>query len=544
MNQEVLCRIGFIVLTGALALDLVPSSAQGQVAQGPEESETLLVIEHVDLNPEITPVYFTVCLQPDELPMPVTWQSGSSRELTVFDAALSVYISGAGTISVTTTECLQEFIDAYAQYDTNPHDKLRIYEFGNPENIVSLLPNSDDAELNSTVMNGTTIVPIVTGGIPIMAPEGADIVFSSLDVPALNHNGAVAFTGQSNVGTGVFVVDDQVVRAVAIEDDPAPGTGGGTFSRFFGAVALNDHNDTAFIATVAGGDGSQIGVFAEHQGQLRRVTGQGHVAPGTEGSVFRQFRAVLLNNDGNVAVEATIAAGSSGGYTGQAIFLYDGEELRLVARDDDVAASNGLSPFGRVFASALNDRNEIVFHATPSFAAAIFVSGPTGVRLVAHSGEMAATTNRPFSRFVDPTRAASFNDLGQVAFADWAVFAETNNGLRIVARTDDLAPGTEGATFYNFTVPSINNSGDTAFRAGLQGSDVDSSNHWGVFMENRGILSLVVRKGDLIDLGSETRLPINGATLDVYSLNDRAQLVLRAEFGGLDSILLVEPSMN
>lgn len=65
-----------------------------------------------------------------------------------------------------------------------------------------------------------------------------------------------------------------------------------------------------------------------------------------------------------------------------------------------------------------------------------------------------------------------------------------------VALTGDIAPGTGGATFSDFTNPTMNDSGDVAFRGELVGAGVTGANNFGAYAQSGGILGLVLRDDD------------------------------------------------
>jgi hypothetical protein len=118
--------------------------------------------------------------------------------------------------------------------------------------------------------------------------------------------------------------------------------------------------------------------------------------------------------------------------------------------------------------------------------------------------------------------APVINDHGQTAFwanlggnnYDGGIWSEASGSLALVARAGSQAPGTpDGATFAFFTpLPTscggfcttrwlgspvlLDNSGQTAFTALLNGSGISSSNGSGIWSERSGRLQLVARKGN------------------------------------------------
>jgi len=68
---------------------------------------------------------------------------------------------------------------------------------------------------------------------------------------------------------------------VAVEEQVAPGTGGAKFSAF-GAISLDDSGEVLFDATLVSDTNSQ-GIFAVRNGGIRTIAVDGDPAPGTGG---------------------------------------------------------------------------------------------------------------------------------------------------------------------------------------------------------------------------------------------------------------------
>ena len=109
------------------------------------------------------------------------------------------------------------------------------------------------------------------------------------------------------------------------------------------------------------------------------------------------------------------------------------------------------------------------------------------------------------------------NDRGETAFigiiqgtfSGRAVFKEDRTGqLEVVARTGSSAPGTTGE-FADFDRDvALNLGGQTAFYARLFGTGIDGSNDEGIWAEDaNGLLQLIAREGDLLDVSDNPSLP-------------------------------------
>ncbi|MEM8782197.1 MAG: choice-of-anchor tandem repeat NxxGxxAF-containing protein [Planctomycetota bacterium] len=110
-----------------------------------------------------------------------------------------------------------------------------------------------------------------------------------------------------------------------------------------------------------------------------------------------------------------------------------------------------------------------------------------------------------FDQFVPGT----MNSLGHTAFfatlagpgvttANRAgLWSETGGQLGLVARTGDAAPGVTGGTFGGFFVPTMNDSGQVAFKGLMffDGAGIDETNNEGIWTGTGGALNLIARKG-------------------------------------------------
>lgn len=111
-----------------------------------------------------------------------------------------------------------------------------------------------------------------------------------------------------------------------------------------------------------------------------------------------------------------------------------------------------------------------------------------------------------FDVLLDP----SLNNSGEIAFfsrlAGFGVEDANDQGIftsqALVVRKGHAAPGIGNAVFSSFLSPALNDAGEVAFRAGVQGTGIDLANNIGPFKaDGLGVLGLVVRLGDQIDIG-------------------------------------------
>jgi hypothetical protein len=416
--------------------------------------------------------------------------------------------------------------------------------------------------------------------------------------PVLNDAGQVAFRADlaggginSTNSLGVWSEGTGNLAIVARTGSPAPG--GGNFGPLSGAELfspmLNDAGQTVFYGALTNGD---VGVWSEGSGSLALVARDGTAAPGTPIGVSFWFAGgsnlpPLLNNAGQTAFPTLLkgsgvnAGNNSGTWSGvdqnslalltragsQATGLPDGVSygvqlpaglndaghgalyafltgsgvnstnnsaiwsgsagsLALVARTGDPAPGtlSGVN-FGALFAPiAINNAGKI---AIQSFLAGnvdgtndegLWSNVSGSLELIARrgsqaSGAPAGVNYGMFSLSGWPV----LNDAGQIAFlagVEGTGVNETNNqaiwsgemdNLALVARSGGQAPGTgSGVRFSNLEYPALNSSGQIAFRAYLIGSGVRPNNDKGIWAtDSTGTLQLIARAGDLLEVAPD-----------------------------------------
>ena len=131
---------------------------------------------------------------------------------------------------------------------------------------------------------------------------------------------------------------------------------------------------------------------------------------------------------------------------------------------------------------------------------------------------------------------AELNASGDIAFLgqlsgdgvttenDFGVFASG----ALVARTGDTAPGAGGEVFSFFFPLKQNGAGETAFVGGLSGGGVTTANRIGIFATKDGVLDLILRQGDLLDIGGGDLRTL--LSLGFGDINDRGDIAFLARF--------------
>jgi hypothetical protein len=182
---------------------------------------------------------------------------------------------------------------------------------------------------------------------------------------------------------------------------------------------------------------------------------------------------------------------------------------------------NYVSFFGNGFSGfSLNDAGHVAFQSwldgpgvTEANRSALFAGPPGSLMLVARPGDPAP--GFPTGVNFQDLGNLRVNDAGQVAFGggidgpgvtpenDQVLFAGPPRGLALVAREGSPAPGTqEGVVFgsYYFGYSSgfsavLNNAGDLAFNAILDGPGVIDENNGALFAGPPSALALIAREG-------------------------------------------------
>lgn len=234
--------------------------------------------------------------------------------------------------------------------------------------------------------------------------------------------------------------------------------------------------------------------------RYQRIAFTGDSAPGvTDGAEFDGFSTVAINNNGQLAFQATLRSGADGDAVGQvndqAIFGPTPAGLGLIARENevppDIADGFVYSLFRRFL---LNDNGQVAISATlrapngdiqqPRFRPALFGPTQAGLGLIAQRGDPVPGTH-------DGAQLVSFfspvlNNTGEVAFLSNfmlggtgtmpfpppprdVVLKSTNGSLSLLARTGSWAPGeADGPGATRLYVPSLNDSGHVAFLSSFE----------------------------------------------------------------------------
>ena len=452
-----------------------------------------------------------------------------------------------------------------------------------------------------------------------MAPGiGNSNVFSSNDSlhltlgkSRLNSSGHFVLSA-AIAGPGVDSTNDQGIwvdrsgkglELLVQEGSLAPGTDAS--SRFGGLGFLTKIADDGAIIFSAGLTGPTVdgtnsfGLWrGRNENELELIFRSGQPAPDVLGATISRpvgIAGISVNNRGQLALRGRLSGNGVSEDNDLAIWSEDSSgSLSIVAREGDSAAGINDGIFDTLSSPTLNGKGHTAFAATLT-GAGIDTTNDRGIwkeangnplTLVARTGEAAPGVDSGvvfsfigsqggFSGIAEPV----LNKLGQTAFHGFLVGSgidSTNssgiwsegigNGLSLVARAGESAPGTsDGVVFSSIqatTGLSLNNRGQTAFTAHLQGPDIDETNNLGIWAQDRfGKLKLIVRKGDWIDIDDGSGVDLRQIRTIIMAsgkfenspptgFNDQGQVLFRAQFTdftthGLfvsDAVAVPEPS--
>ena len=287
------------------------------------------------------------------------------------------------------------------------------------------------------------------------APGTGGAVFGFLFGLGVDADGDVLFYANDCAGPcyeGLFLSTPTGVVPVVLTGQPAPGTGGGSFSGFdFGSAAFDGAGGVAFDASVSGGS-TGGGVFLASGGQIVPIAREGDVAPGAAGASF----SVFLGRVGVDAAGRVVFSARLGGINGPSgVFLHETGGLRAVALTGDPA------PGGGTFSNFAHDAwidasGDVVFSASVvgTANAGIFQDSDGSLRAVARTGQPAPGIGGVFADLIDPAQRG--DEVAFIGFVDdplaVGLFSERDGASELVTRSGVSAPGT-GGSLHSVGVP-------------------------------------------------------------------------------------------
>ena len=342
--------------------------------------------------------------------------------------------------------------------------------------------------------------------------------FGNVNWPVLNAGGQVAFSATL---TNTDLFNDQGVWSegsgplglVARRGDPAPGTAAGVTFDYFGDVALNDSGQSAFFSHLRGPGVfafNDYGVWSQGTGSLEKVVRSGDPAPGTPSGVtfISGLIEPVFNGGGRSAFLAQVTGNAVSSADDWGIWAEG--PLALVAREGNQAPGlpAGVN-YNLLGQPSLNSAGQMIFFGR--VAGSGVTSANEGVIWSNRTGTIAAVV-REGNAAVGVGAGVSFRDLGasvlnthgMIAFHsrlsgggvttanDGGIWSEQSGVMSLVVREGNQAAGTPaGTNFADFNSPVLNNAGQIAFRATLTGAGTGS----GIWSEGFAGQHLVARTG-------------------------------------------------
>ena len=251
------------------------------------------------------------------------------------------------------------------------------------------------------------------------------------------------------------------VDPVAVTGEPAPGTGGLSYSY----ISFGDLNDSGLVA-VNGSLSSSVsydeGIWVGSPGNMSLVVRAGDPVPGAAALTFFQFwGGTMVNASGGMVMNATckidgVLVACNGLWTGSA------GNLELLAFTGDPAPGTGGYSFGQNFAIAsFDDLGVTSFNAdflTPEGQRfGMWTGTPGSLEPIVVPGDPAPDTEG--LTFVEAYGLTNKTGTTVIAAATddptvdrpWGYWKIGAGGPSIIARASDEAPGTGGRTFGNLT---------------------------------------------------------------------------------------------
>ncbi len=396
--------------------------------------------------------------------------------------------------------------------------------------------------------------------------------------PMLNDVGQTAFFGSaagSGVGYhGIWATDRTgILQLIAREGDPlevAPGdlrtiselgfVRFGTGNSDGRPSGFNNLGQLAFSASFT--DGSS-GVFVSNRVAVPEPSALALAAAGFALCIVRRRRRArqpcqnpVRISDHRRQLSTVLALGVSATFFVAAPMAAHAAAVRTVALSGQPAPGTLSGVNFRTFSRSpvLNDAGQTAFGAfltgngvDSTNTVGIWTEGSGRLALVARDGSPAAGTPSGVNYRINPLSLV-LNDAGQTAFLarltgsgvsaanDVGYWSEGSEGLAMVARSGDQAPGTSAGV--NFRIdwlswPVLNNAGQIAFEARLTGSGVDSTNDQGLWSEGSGSLTLVARSGSQAP-GTPSGVNFSSGNYNFSPvLNDAGQTAFSATLTGL-----------
>lgn len=411
--------------------------------------------------------------------------------------------------------------------------------FGSPTGaawvVVATLGLASAAGFSPIAHAGSMFAPraVALSGSPAADAGGA--VFANFQAPVIATGGRVAFGATLALGGGVTAGDDQGIWAYSDatlgqlqvrEGDAVPGAPAGqTFKTFYRA----HFGRGGTFAVRADTNELLDGIWAHRFGVLNPVAIEGGAAfglPGVQWNISSVTRT-HMRDDGVVYFDPVLSGAGVNDTNNLSIWAAAPGGAALIARRGERAI--GLAEEFTFNVFDLRDRTQprTAFRATINGPGVdttnnegIWAHSPTGLRLVVREGAQAdgMPLGAQFQALATHSFTPAANGSSRTAFVaravgggltdanDTGIWAESGFGLELVAREGNAAPGgPAGAVFGDFQsglqglesrLPRWVGFGRLAFVHTMVGGGVTATNDEGIWVGDKGGVSLVAREGD------------------------------------------------
>jgi hypothetical protein len=399
----------------------------------------------------------------------------------------------------------------------------------------------------TTASNGSLQMLAVDGGA---APGGG--VYNGLGGfggPVINNSGEVAFQGLINSKMSIVAGFPGSMALMAKQGQSATKLTGGTriVNGSFSDPRMNDSGQIVFNQGLP----SCIELVTPGGSGMIELMTPGDAVPGIASATFGSGAYALINNNGTVAFQDTIAAPGNNNDT---LWTYQigQSNLNLLARKGDAAPGGG-GTITRIDVTTDNDTQALNNAGDVSFTPGLYFGSATTLkqRIAPNMPAPGTTGILAGATFSIPINAAgnvvfegTINDPNPARTGDYGVWTGKPDNLRLLAREQEQAVGWAPGIKYSVNgYVTINESGTVAMQGFVAGPGINGSNGAGVWMTDElGALRLVAKDGDLLDVdpgpGADLRT-ISGLTIQTstmpgdgraHSLAGDGELLMRLTF--------------
>lgn len=419
--------------------------------------------------------------------------------------------------------------------------------------------------IHPAVTNAAVRVLALTG----QAAPGTNAVFSGPPGVSLNDHGGVAIFNFLHDGITLDVdnlgfwsdVDGSGLQLIAHVGDQVPGKPAGVlFDSICCGGQINEAGQVAFQASMTRGVGgitaaNSRALWVGTPNNIRLVAQGNDVAVGVGvPRVFLSFSTPSLNSSGQLAWYSQLDPGVNLGIWSEG----HGTVHALASDIHSPPFVPGAMPFGVSDHVSLNDAGDSLFYVVykvnpgslnEEFSDALWLDRAAGFQLVAARGD--AAPGLPSGAVFSSLSANSdLNNAGQAAFmgqmlvgaggvtanSDQGIWAGPVGGLKLIARTGDVAPGAPAnSVFWALNGdPIINHSGQVVFGAQttILPSAPGSANPFGIWKYTGAALQLVAQEGEQAAGAAEGTV---FKQFDLMSMNAAGQAMFRGFVGPSDA---------